>query len=255
MKSQLKLWIACFTVVTLAVPVVAIAAGSTSNSSGATVNPGLTSVEYRMGYSEDDKQASEDDRFRTRIHLDHAFNDDYAIRLIAAQDKRDGQNMEHQAFGMEHRFQLIERAQHGWDGGVRILYTHADGDKRPSTAGFNFVSNFYPTKATEFRYALVMLHDVGAGARPGLNLSLRTEFAYTLPHIPNGWADMDVGFEFFNTFGNLREQSGIDDQDHQLGPMFRARMENGFYSQVGYRHGLSSGAPKQIFKLSFGKQF
>ena len=90
------------------------AASPTSFVSGPTVESGITSFEVRSGNSWDNENPSLDKRFQMREHIDHSFNDQYALRLIAAQDDRQGDNLDHDAFTIENRFQIFNAADHGW---------------------------------------------------------------------------------------------------------------------------------------------
>lgn len=236
-------------------PVSAYASSPISHVGGASVNKGETSVEFRFGYTEDDSSSSNDDRTRMRQHIDYGFNDWYALRVITLQDKRKNDSFEHQAFTVENRFQLIEKREHGWDGGIRLIYTHSDGDKTPHEAEVRFLAQVPFSDGWEFRHNTMLEHDIGENSDDGFLLEFRTqvikELDVTLPHFNS----LDLGVEMFNDFGRLSELSGYERQDHQIGPVLKASFDNGLYFQTGYRAGISKDAANYVFKFALGRKF
>lgn len=236
-------------------PISGYASSPISHVGGATVNEGQSSVEMRFGYTEDGGNTSDDRRLRMRQHFDYGFNDWYALRLITAQDKRDGDNLEHQAVTIENRFQLIEKRDYGWDGGIRLIYAQSDGDKTPHEIEMRFLAQVPIAKHWEFRHNTMIEHNIGNDAENGLLLEFRHQLMREIEAPHHSLKSFDVGVEMFNDFGRLSELSGYSDQDHQFGPVIKGTFTNDLFFQTGYRAGISNGSANHVFSLAIGKKF
>ncbi len=232
------------------------AASPIGNVGGASVSEGAFSAEWRGGYTWDDVGSSANKRFQMRQHLDYGFNDWYAFRLLTAQDKRGGDNLEHNAFTIENRIQLIERREHGWDGGIRIGYGHSDGDKTPHELDFRLMAQvpFGENEKWEFRHNSIFEHDIGENSRHGLALEFRHQITKAVEP-PDYLKSLRLGIGMFNDFGRLRDTAGFNSQDHQIGPVIKGSFDNGVYFQTGYRTALSDDGADHLVKLFIGKKF
>jgi len=231
-------------------------ASPVANVGTAKVDAGALSAEWRGGFTWDNTNAGDDERLRLREHVDYGLTDWYALRVVASQGKRRGDNLEHGAIALENRIQLIERDEHGWDGGIRLIYGHSDGDKTPHTLDFRLMAQvpFGRAQQWEWRHNTVFRHDVGEDSRDGLRLELRNQVTRAVTP-PGFLRKLRLGVELFNDFGRLNRQRGYDAQDHQFGPVMKAYLPGGYYLQTGYRAGLSQGATDHIVKLFIGKAF
>ena len=224
-----------------------MAHATTSNVSSPVISTGSQSLETRLAFQWDDA-ASQDRRLRSRIHTDYGFNDWYGIRLIANQDKRDGDNLEHDSVTFENKFQLFELERDGWAGGFRLIYDRADGANKPDSVELRLLA-LLPVGRWEFRHNLGLTHDIGAESDSGLQPQTRWQATYKLE------SGERIGLEMFNRFGNLRRQSGFDAQSHQLGPVLKGRIADGLSYQTGMVFGLSEDAPDASAKLFLIKTF
>lgn len=241
----------------LANAVSAYAASPVSNVGTAIVNDGEVTAEMRAGYSWDESGSkSSDDRFRLRQHLDYGLNDWYALRIVSGQDKRSGDAMEHSSFSIENRFQLIERRNHGWDGGVRFIYEHKDGDKKPDELDIRLMAQvpFGSDNQWEFRHNTVMVHELGEDNRAGLLLELRNQVTRKIP-APDYLKSLRIGLEMFNDIGRVNDNSSFEQQDHQMGPVLKASFDSGLYMQTGYRTALSDDGTDHLVKFFIGQKF
>lgn len=232
------------------------ASSPVSHVGGAAVNAGELSTEFRVGYTLDEKGASSHRRFRARQHLDYGLNDWYALRLITQQDKRVHDNLEHQAITVENRIQLIEKATHGWDGGIRLIYSQSDGDKTPHEAELRFLAQVPFSSDWEWRHNTMLEYDIGSGADDGVLLEFRNQISRALPVEDNSYLrKLAVGLDMYNDFGRLADLHGYDQQDHQLGPMIKASFAHGLSLYAGYRTGISEKGADHLFAFSIGKKW
>jgi hypothetical protein len=226
-----------------------------SNVGNSPVTEGRLTFDTRFGYISDDESAMQDRQFLMRQHIDYGFTGWYAGRIVVIQNRRDGENLEHQAINLDNRFQLFEKDIDGFDAGLRLIYSHRDGDDRPSEVNFRFISNVPFAGNWLWSYDTVLEHEVGPNARSGLALELRHQLAYD--HTPQTPAITKVraGLQAFNSFGRLKDLSGYHNQNHQIGPFARFSFKNGTYLQTGYRKGLSRSAPDHVVNLYTGVNF
>lgn len=254
MKFIIKL--ATFLVVSLLFLYKAHAGSPTSNVGSTKVDKGVLYLDSRFGFTLAEDSGSNDSRLRLRQHVDYGFTDWYAFRILTAQDKRRGDNLEHSSFTLENRFQFIERSKHGWDGGVRLLYSHSDGDKTPHELDFRLMAQvpFGRDKKWEYRHNTIFEHDIGPDSRHGIILELRQKISKSVTPPPY-LKSLRFGIEMFNDFGRLRDTQGFNSQDHQIGPLLKASFKNGVYLQTGYRTAFSDDGTDHVIKLFLGRKF
>lgn len=214
------------------------------------VKKGQTKIEARTGFSKDNNRSSADGRVRSRIQIDHGFNDIYAGRISFSTDKRKNGNMEAEDWTIENRFHLLKRADHGFDFGTRVNYSYRDGDKKPDRLSFRLYTRA-PLKKWELRFNQIFNRDIGQMQRTGI--SLNTEMQLTYPFAERH----RFGFETFNVFGRLnRLYGGWSSQNHTFGPVLKGKLiRNSLEYEIGYRAGISRAAPDHSFKLVMGKAF
>lgn len=205
---------------------------------GPNVEAGRTAIEWRLGLSEDDDDVGQDQRIRTRVHVDHAFSDLYALRVVGAADRRKGDNLEFDGLGIQNRFHLLRAEDHGFDGGIRLNYTFADGDKKPDAASLRFYQRV-PYRSWEIRFNQIFEVEVGESRAGGVAAEWRSQVTYGVKD------NLRLGFDAFHAFGNLEEQSGYGAQEHAAGPVLKARLGGGYSMETSWRFGLSDAAPDQ----------
>ncbi len=233
----------------------AIAASPVSNVGTSKVDAGALSIEQRMGYTLDTPQESDHKRFRMRQHLDYGWSDWYATRFVVEQDRRHADNLEHYSVSIENRFQLFEKNSDGWDGGIRLIYGQRDGDKTPNEIDIRLMAQVPFGDGYEWRHNSVFEHDIGENAQSGIAFELRNQITAPTPIKSNYIKSLRLGVEMFNDFGRLKELSGYDNQDHQIGPVAKIKLDHGVYIQTGYRKGISQSSTDHLFKFFIGKDF
>lgn len=216
------------------------AANANSNSAvgGATVDAGKTAVEWRIAMSEDDEDAGQDGRVRTRVHLDHAFSNLYAARLVYNVDKRKDDNFEFSGLSLQNRFHVLKKEDYGFDGGIRLNYTFADGDKKPDVLSLRFYQQI-PYKAWEVRFNQIFETEIGEERDGGLLAEWRTQVTYAVND------NLRLGLDMFHDLGNLEHQSGYSAQEHAAGPVLKAKLGGGYSIEAAYRVGISDASADQ----------
>jgi hypothetical protein len=242
-----RFFIYCTLCLMLASPPAAANTGSAVG--GATVEKGKTALEYRLAGALDDENAGQDDRIRTRVHLDHAFTDLYAARLVLVMDRRKGDGFEASGLSLQNRFHIIKRADHGWDGGLRLNYTFADGDKKPDDLSLRFYQEF-PLAGFDVRFNQIFGHEIGEDSGKGIRVEWRSQITRKI-----GGGGTALGLDFFHDFGNLADQAGYRAQQHALGPVVKAKFGGGYGLEAGYRVGVSAAAPDHSATFIFTRSW
>lgn len=203
---------------------------------GPNVDAGKTAVEWRIAMSGDDEDAGQDQRVRTRVHVDHAFSDLYAARLVYSLDRREGDSLEFDGLSLQNRFHILKAKDYGFDGGIRLNYTFADGDKKPDVLSLRFYQRI-PYEAWEVRFNQILESEIGEDRDGGLLAEWRSQVTYGVTN------DLRLGLDFFHDLGNLEEQSGYSAQEHAAGPVVKAKLGGGYSIEAAYRTALSAAAP------------
>lgn len=223
------------------------AQASMAGIGNATVTKGALLTHLRGSYNEDDKQSGLDDRVQSRVMVDYGVTERYAIGLYLQGDQRSGDDMELDAVILDQRFELTEQDTHGYYSGLRLRYTHRDGDKTPSNAHVRFILG----KAIgpwDVRYNQIIGHEVGRDSSSGLLVDTRMQTTY-------GYAEFHrAGIESFSDFGNVSDSDG-NTHVHTLGPVFTGFIDDTIQYEAGYRVGLSEAAPDHTVKLFLTKSW
>jgi len=213
-----------------------------------SVTKGSTSAEVRMGYSIDEDSSSQDQRLRSRFHIDHGFTDTYAARIIVSGDKRKNDSFDYDSLTFENRFDFYNAEDIGFDFGMRASYSLKSADKGADNITVGLYELF-PLEKWEIRANQFLNHDVGKDSESGLGLSMRIQATHSILD------NHRLGLETFNNFGNIRTLSGFNNQGHFIGPVLKGKFGNGSYYETGYLAGLSDNSADHNFKLFLGRSF
>lgn len=233
----------------------AYAGSPIGNAGTAVADKGAFSFEQRMGYQFDEDNPREDGRFRMRQHVDYGFTDWYAVRIVAEQDKRDDESLDFTGLTIENRFQFFEKRNHGWDGGVRLIYIFGASPGEPDEVDVRLIANVPVGEDWSFRHNTILEHEIGDNAADGVLMELRTQMVRDFQLEEGFVSKVSLGVEMFSDLGELNNVGSFDDQNHQIGPVMKANFGKGAYLQFGYRAGLSDDAPDHLLKLFLGKKF
>lgn len=234
----------------------ALAAGSAQATSTIgkvgtpVVKEGHRAVEARVGYTRDNENSNADQQLRSLQLFDYSFNDTHAMRIAVEQNKLHGDNVEHRAFGIEHWIQFFERRTAGWDGAIRLTYSHRDNDKRPSAAGIRLIGQGPLAHGWSWRQNLIFNRTIGAEQQSSFAFESRTALMRSMGVNPDGVVkSWQLGIESFNDVGRFNALHGYSEQDHQFGPVVNVGFARGINIHTGYRVGISKGATDHNYKL------
>lgn len=228
---------------------IANAQSLTGNVGSAGINTGEQAAEFRMGV--DDEGSA-----RSRIHYERALSDWYQLRAIASFRRDDGNTWDYSGFTLENWFQWADEKRNGagFNGGLRLAYTFADGTARDDLAVRLTMTDRF---AGDWEWRAKMIAEVETGTQRVDRAELQSRFQVTrtVPLTLFGTQSWRMGAEWFSEYGNTEDLFGFHDQAHQVGPVVKAGWRNGVYLQAGVRAAITYGSDDQMVKIFLGREF
>ena len=102
------------------------------------------------------------------------------------------------------------------------------------------------------RFNQIFQRDLGAARSNDLTFESRAMVSKKLND------NLKLGLESHNSFGDITDMPDYSEQDHSIGPALIGKntfLGHDFKYEVGYRAGISRGAPDHAFKLFLNKTF
>ncbi len=234
----------------LALAAPAHATSITSSLSSAVVDPGRTTIEGRAGAFDDNRWQT----LRVRQHVDHAFDDSFALRLTQVQEDTIGGGLRSRSTALDLRWQIIEKARDGFDAGLRATYTVGRAGE-PEGLDIRAMAEGELPSAWRWRGNIILKQDIGAGAQSGASkVEVRGSLSREAPS-PVRFATLRLGIEAFSELGQWGDFGAFDDQDHQIGVSARFTTAADVSLQLNLRAGLSEAAPDHGVSMFVSKSF
>lgn len=221
----------------------------TGNVGSANISAGESAVEVRTGLGDNGDAGA-------RLHYDHAFSDNYQLRVIGSFSRPDSADWDFSGLTFENWFQWAEEAPDasGFNGGLRLGYTFVDGGG-PDEAQVRLTLTDKFADDWEWRANLIGEFETGDGSDGGVSLESRAQLTRRLDTEALNSSDWRLGVEIFSEFGNSRDIPGFDQQAHQSGPVLKVSWDNGVYLQGAVRVGITDGSDDSMYKLFVGREF
>lgn len=221
------------------------AAKATRNVSSPSVDAGAQGIEARFGVEHDGREGR-DRRFRALYLYEYGFTDWYSLRFNARMQKLHGEEHGLTSMEWEHKFQLFEEAQDGWNGGFKLV--HALNRDEADTLDLNLMGE---KRLGIFRHRanLIFGREVGEEAAPHLSLGASYQVTAALGE------GFSAGAEWFGSFGTFNAMGGYAQQEHRLGPVLLYRAGDALSFEAGYLAGISHQASDGLFKFFIQAEF
>lgn len=223
----------------------ALAAANTTTVFSPDVDEGEREAEYRASFVPEDEPAPE--VFAHRLHYQQAFNESWRARVLVAQRSVGGGSLDLNYTRLEVQWQFLEDEDAGWDAALR--FEAQAGDESPNRFRVVWTGKVDLEGGWQLRANAFVGRQTGAGAAPGLLLETRAQVTRS---IGNG---MRLGVEMFNDMNTTADTGSFDDQEHQLGPVLKAKFGGDWSLLAGYLFGLSDAADDGNFRLMFTRGF
>jgi len=217
----------------------ALAAANTSNVFSPDVDDGEREAEYRISFVPEDDPTPE--VFSHRLHYQQAFNDSWRGRILAAQRSVGGDTLELRYTRLEVQWQYLEDQDAGWDAAVR--FEAQAGDEGPNRFRVGWTGKWDLDGGWQLRANALVARQTGAGAAPGLLLETRSQVTRSMG---NG---MRLGVEMFNDLNTTADTGSFDEQEHQIGPVLKAKIGGDWSLLASFLFGVSDAADDGDFRL------
>lgn len=206
-------------------PASTVLADNVGGAFGPVVNPDHRSWQYRAALDPDT------DDFAHRLHYQHALDDDFMWRLIVQGRAPGGSNHGFDYFGAELFWQL-PNVRDNWQQGVRFDLRFRDDD-RPQSIGFNWMHQIALNEVWRARGLLLLGTDFGENRRDSVGIQTRFQLLHRTTDT------LSLGAELYSGYGRADDLQGLDDQTHQIGPIFSWSVAPGWSVFGGPLFGLT----------------
>lgn len=222
-----------------------VAAANTSTVFSPDVDDGEREAEYRVSFVPEDEPAPE--VFSHRLHYQQAFNDSWRARVLVAQRSVGGGSLDLSYTRLEVQWQYLEDEDAGWDAALR--FEAQAGDEGPNRFRAVWTGKIDLDGGWQLRANALVGRQTGAGAAPGLLLETRAQVTRS---VGNG---MRLGVEMFNDLNTTADTGSYDEQEHQLGPVLKAKIGGDWSLFASYLFGVSDTADDGDFRLMVTRAF
>ena len=205
------------------VPVAALA--NTGTVFSPEVDAGERAAEYRGSYVPED--GASPDVYTHRLHYQHAFDDRWRARLIALQRSVDGDSFDYRYTRLELQWQYLEDQSAGWDAALRFEAQLGNGT--PDRLRLAWTGKVDVGAGWQLRANALIGRQFGDGAASGLQMETRAQ------------ATSAIG--------------SFDDQEHQLGPILKAKLGKSWSINASYLAGISDAADDGDWRLIIARDF
>lgn len=217
-----------------------VALGNTTSVFSPEVRAGTQHLEYRSSYVGADGDV--ESQFSHRLHFQHAFNDTYRIRLIAAGARRGDDTVSYNYTRLELQQQYLESEEHGWDAAMRYELQISDRAGRPDRVRVAWTGKKDITPEWQIRGNLMLGRQFGTNAASGVQVETR---AQVTRKIATGGR---LGLEMFNDMNETAEFGSFEEQEHQLGPVYKHKVGK-LNILVSYLFGMSGKTDDTNFRM------
>lgn len=220
----------------------AAVAQNTSGVSGADVEAGDNSIEYRAAFSAEDDGREEG--FAHRLHFQRAFDDQWRGRVIVSQGKRGAEALTTQSVGVEILRQFVESEDSGgWDSAIRVDGLIPVEDGRPGRARIAWLNGFELGERWQARANIYFGREFGDNRRQGVAIETREELTYKFS------SSVRIGAQIFNNYNTTANFGSFASQKHQIGPVLKGKLGEHVKIEIGALFGLSRAASDVDLRL------
>lgn len=211
---------------------------NTSSVFSADVKKGEPSFEYRSGYDPDSHN------FAHRFHYQYGLSESWRMRLILLQSKNELENLEYRYARWEGQWQFLEDEEAGWDSALRFEVQLADFDDEPSRGRVAWTGKKDLDEDWQVRWNLLTGHQIGSESKSGWLLESRAQVSRK---INSQWR---FAVDYYGDMNTTKSIGSFDDQEHQLGPLFKFSLKNGWSGNFGALYGISESAPDKEYRVA-----
>ena len=226
------------------IPILTLAFATSSFATTASVfSPdvaeGDRSFEYRMSYIPEDRPVA--DIFSHRLHFQYAFDGSLRARLVANQRSIDGGSLDYRSTRLEVQWQYRESETQDWDAALRFDVEF--GDEAPDRIRLVWTGQRNFGAGWQIRGNALLGREFGSLGASGVTLETRAQVTRSIGR------GKRLGLEIFNDLNSTADVGHYSDQEHKLGPIFKADFGRKWTLNAGYLFGISDDADNGDWRL------
>jgi hypothetical protein len=207
----------------------------TSGISGPDVTEGARAIGYRAAYDPDA------DGFAQRVHVDQALTGALMLRGVVQVRRTDDRPMDFDFVQGELRWQVTpDNAK--WASGLRLDARLRDSG-RPGQVSVHWLNQIRLSDTLRTRFAVIASQQTGAGRETGTFLQTRGEVSRRID------GGIDLGGEFYNSYGTASDLLPVSEQSHLAGPFAALPLTDSLTLRTSALFGLTAGSPDATFRV------
>lgn len=204
------------------------------------VREGSKALELRSSMLPDESPTA----WAQRLHYQHALSDAWRVRFIGLFADSGPGSMEFRYFRFEAQWQFAEDEVAGWDSAIRYELQIAEGDNLPSRARIAWTGKWNWDNGWEARANFLTGRQFGPESHDGFLIEPRFQVTRS---IADNWR---LGLESFHDMNDTRGLGSFDEQEHQLGPILKGKLDGGKWSLAfSWLFGISDSADDNDFRI------
>lgn len=217
---------------------------NTSTVFSPNVTKGASAVEYRFAYDPND-----DDAVAQRIHYQYGITDQWRLRGIFQLSSDSNESIEFQYFRLEAQWQFLKTAEAGWDSALRFELQIPDRNDYPYRARIAWAGAVDLDQWWELRGNVLLGREFGPERDSGLTVEGRAEVNYSISK------HFTAAVDYFADINNTINTGSFNQQEHQLGPLLKAKVGDGWKGYAGALFGVSRTAPNVEYRFMISYNF
>jgi hypothetical protein len=217
------------------------------NLSSPYVDQGKTELEWRGEIYHDDDDDSADGGWQQRAAVGYGFTDHLGAKAEAEfEHDSDSDDTDFKSVNLEAKWEFAERGEWFVDTGVKAKYKFNANDG-PDKAEIKLMFA-KDTGPFNHRANMDLEREVGEDSDDdtSFNFAWSSRYKYSDAFQP--------GFETYNEFGSISENSDFDEETHKIGPVLYGKSGQ-FKYEAGYLVGISDASPDGTVKAMLGYEF
>ncbi len=216
-------------------------AQNTSGVFGPVIDEGESGWEYRASYDPDDEDVNQ------RIHYQRAINGAMRWRVVAQVRSTDDSDFDPDFLRGELVWQVTPDGQ-AYQSGLRFE-TRYRFDDRPGDITVHWTNQWKQIDNWTLRFILGATQQVGNDPADGILLQTRASATTSLADGPK------IGFEWFADYGSSSDWLGLDEQEHEIGPVAEWSLNEDWSLYTGALFGATDASPDSQLRLRLTRDY
>ena len=216
-------------------------AQSTSGVFGPVIDEGESGWEYRASYNPDDEEINQ------RFHYQRAINGALRWRVIGQVRSTDNSDFDPDYLRGELVWQVTPDAQE-YQSGFRFEGRYRFED-RPGNVTVHWINQWKHIDNWTLRFLIGATQQIGNDPADGILVQTRASATTSIADGPK------LGLEWFGEYGSTSGWLGLDDQEHQIGPVAVWSVNKDWSIYTGALFGATDVSPDAELRFRLTREY